>query len=451
MQCRLFFAALAAAVTLTFAQQAPDCNAFEKTCPSNKGNTNGHINYDLTQPLALNEWTTLGGAVVTGTDGAEFTIHKQGDAPTIVTDYYIFYGEVSVEMKASPGTGIVSAVYMLSDANDEIDWVSSPFHWVPLGNNLLMTIQEALGGSTDKLQSNYYGKGDNSEDYDRWTWEMVTTPQEVFHKYAWIWSKEKLSWAIDGTVVRTVNYADAKDGTRFPQTPMRVRIGIWAGGDPSRIKATIDWAGGKTDYSKAPFTMYVKSVEIINYTPAESYVYSDKSGSSDSIGINGAVSAGEASTSTSSTIPTTSDTASLASSSTVLSTTASFATSSPAKSGNSTTVDIAIPPSSATDLSSSLSSLGVSGSSSNSFSSASSPLMTSSAEPQSTMLGSNLTSARSVTTVSSASNPGIGAVTSATSSFNSANTSGSGYVALLIVVLILRFIRIWIWVICLST
>ncbi|CAI7598153.1 unnamed protein product [Penicillium crustosum] len=431
MQCRPFFAALATAVTLTFAQQAPDCNAFEKTCPSNKGNTNGHIKYDLTQPSDLNEWTTLGGAVVTGTDGAEFTIHKQGDAATIVTDYYIFYGEVSVEMKASPGTGIVSAVYMLSDANDEIDW-------------------EALGGSTDKLQSNYYGKGDNSEDYDRWTWETVTTPQEVFHKYTWIWSKEKLSWAIDGTVVRTVNYADAKDGTRFPQTPMRVRIGIWAGGDPSRIKATIDWAGGKTDYSKAPFTMYVKSVEIINYTPVESYVYSDKSGSSDSIGINGAVSAGEASTSTSSTIPTTSDTASLASSSTVLSTTALFATSSLAKSGNSTTVDIAIPPSSATDLSS-LSSSGVSGSASNSSSSASSPLMTSSAEPQSTMLGSNLTSARSVTTVSSASNPGIGAVTSATSSFNSANTSGSGYVALLTVVLILRFIRIWIWVICLST
>lgn len=128
MQYQLPFAALAAAITLVLAQQAPDCNAFEKTCPSNKGNTKGHINYDLTRTSDLNEWTTLGGAVVTGPDGAEFTIHKQGDAPTIVTDYYIFYGEVSVEMKASPGTGIVSAVYMLSDANDEIDWVSSTLH-----------------------------------------------------------------------------------------------------------------------------------------------------------------------------------------------------------------------------------------------------------------------------------------------------------------------------------
>lgn len=140
MQYRLLFAALATTIPLVLAQKAPDCNAFDKTCPSNKGTTKAHINYDLTQASALNEWTVLGGAVVTGPDGAEFTIHKQGDAPTIVTDYYIFYGEVSVEMKASPGTGIVSSVYMLSDDNDEIDWVSSNMHCVPLETYLLMII-----------------------------------------------------------------------------------------------------------------------------------------------------------------------------------------------------------------------------------------------------------------------------------------------------------------------
>lgn len=313
-----------------------------------------------------------------------------------------------------------------------------------------MILQEALGGSTDKLQTNYYGKGDNSEDYDRWTWQPVTSPQEVFHKYTWIWSKEKLFWAIDGTVVRTVDYADAKDGTRFPQTPMRVRIGIWAGGDPARIKGTIDWAGGETDYSKAPFTMYVKSVEIVNYTPAESYVYSDKSGSSDSIEINGAVSSSESSSSTSSAIPTTTDTASLTSSPTVLSTTASSVTSSSVKSENSTTVDIAKSTSSATNLSPSLSSSGLSGTTSNYSSSASSLPTTSSAEPQSTVLGSNSTStASSATADNSASNPGTGAVASATSSFNSASTLGSGYVALL--TLIVGFTRMWTWGICLFT
>ncbi|OQE13274.1 hypothetical protein PENFLA_c051G06589 [Penicillium flavigenum] len=276
MQYRLLYAALAATITLVLAQIGPDCNAFDNACPSNKGNTAAHINYDLTQTLALNEWTTLDSEVVAGPDGAEFTIKKQRDAPAIVTDYYIFYGEISVEMKASPGTGIVSYIHMLSDDNDEIDW-------------------EALGDFTDMLQTNYFGKGDASEDYNRWEWQRVTTPQEVFHNYTWIWSKEKLSWAIDGTVVRTVHYADAKGGTRFPQTPMRIRIGIWAAGDPSKNKATIGWAGGETDYSKAPFTMYIKSIEIVNYTPAESYVYSDRSGSSDSIKINCGISSSETS------------------------------------------------------------------------------------------------------------------------------------------------------------
>ncbi|KAJ6159508.1 hypothetical protein N7497_004045 [Penicillium chrysogenum] len=84
------------ALTIVF----PDCR--DITCPSNKGNTAAHINYDLTQTWALNEWTTLGGEVVAGPDSAEFTINKQRDSLTIVTDYYIFYGEVSVEMKASP-------------------------------------------------------------------------------------------------------------------------------------------------------------------------------------------------------------------------------------------------------------------------------------------------------------------------------------------------------------
>ncbi|KAJ6127830.1 Concanavalin A-like lectin/glucanases superfamily [Penicillium samsonianum] len=420
MQYRLLFAALAATISLVLAQKAPDCNAFDKTCPSNKGTTKGHINYDLTQASALNEWTALGGAVVTGPDGAEFTIHKQGDAPTIVTDYYIFYGEVSVEMKASPGTGIVSSVYMLSDDNDEIDW-------------------EALGGSIDKIQTDYFGKGDTSEDYNRWTWQPVMTPQEVLHKYTWIWSKEKMSWAIDGTVVRTVDYADAKGGTRFPQTPMRVRIGIWAGGDPNRIKGTIDWAGGETDFSKAPFTMYVKSVEIVNYTPAESYVYPDKSGSADSIEINGGVSSGETSSSTSFGTSATTDTASLTSSSTVLSTTASSSASQNEISISSTVTSISSP----MDVSSSLWSSGLFGGTTISSSSGNILPTTSSAEPKSTVLRSNSTSAASsVTTASSTSKSSTGTVGDELLQLRL--SPGSGYLPLL--TLIVGFIQMRNWV-----
>jgi hypothetical protein len=67
---------------------------------------------------------------------------------------------------------------------------------------------------------------------------------------------------------------------------MRLKLGNWAGGAEGNPKGTIEWAGGKTDFSKAPFDMYVQDVSIKNYNPAASYEYGDKSGSWQSIKIN---------------------------------------------------------------------------------------------------------------------------------------------------------------------
>jgi hypothetical protein len=62
---------------------------------------------------------------VTTTDlGAKFTVSEQGDAPTIESDFYIFFGHVDVKMRAANGTGIVSTYVLESDDLDEIDWVS---------------------------------------------------------------------------------------------------------------------------------------------------------------------------------------------------------------------------------------------------------------------------------------------------------------------------------------
>jgi hypothetical protein len=68
---------------------------------------------------------------------------------------------------------------------------------------------------------------------------------------------------------------------------MRLKLGIWAGGDPTNGAGTIQWSGGPTDYSAAPFTMTVKSVSITNYSPGSSYSYSDHSGNWQSIVVNG--------------------------------------------------------------------------------------------------------------------------------------------------------------------
>lgn len=56
--------------------------------------------------------------------GAKFEIAEEGDAPTIASDWYIFFGHVDVKMKASNGTGIISTWILESDDLDEIDYVS---------------------------------------------------------------------------------------------------------------------------------------------------------------------------------------------------------------------------------------------------------------------------------------------------------------------------------------
>ncbi|KAJ5471118.1 hypothetical protein N7530_008475 [Penicillium desertorum] len=268
MLCYLKYAAAGlAAATLVSGQTFSDCNPMQKTCPANVGTTQSRQTFDFTKSSDLDLWTTTAGNVKAGSNGAEFTVNKQGDAPTIQSDFYIFFGEVSVTMKAAPGTGIVSSIVLESDDLDEIDW-------------------EAVGGDTTQIETNYFGKGDTTT-YDRAIWEPVSTPQETFHTYKVVWTKETTTWSVDGKVIRTLSFNDAQSGTRYPQTPMNVRIGIWAGGDPSNAEGTIQWAGGETDYSKSPFTMYIKDVTIVNYNPAESYTWSDQSGSYESIEFTG--------------------------------------------------------------------------------------------------------------------------------------------------------------------
>lgn len=166
-------------------------------------------------------------------------------------------------MKAAPGTGIVSSAILESDDLDEIDW-------------------EWLGGTATEVETNYFGKG-NTSTYDRETYVQMADSQADFHNYTIVWTKETTVWMIDGVSVRTLAYADANGGSNYPQTPMRVKLGIWAGGDPSNAEGTIQWAGGETNYDDGPFTAYIQSVSITNYNPANSYTYGDLTGSYESI------------------------------------------------------------------------------------------------------------------------------------------------------------------------
>ncbi|KAL0258222.1 hypothetical protein SLS55_007395 [Diplodia seriata] len=263
-------AGLAAVIPTASAQTYSECNpmnASQFPCPVNAGLNTKSWNSDFSVGKNTS-WSYVAPAVKYGTDGAEFTITKRGEAPTIKTDFYIFYGKVEVKMKSAPGQGIISSIVLQSEDLDEIDW-------------------EFLGGTNSIVQTNYFGKG-NTTTYDRMQQFDVATPQDTVHTYSVDWTKESIVWAIDGTAVRTLNYADANGGTNFPQTPMNIRLGIWAGGDPDNDFWTIQWAGGNTTYDAAagmPWSMFVEDVKITNYNPGCSYNFTDTTGSSDSISI----------------------------------------------------------------------------------------------------------------------------------------------------------------------
>jgi hypothetical protein len=115
----------------------------------------------------------------------------------------------------------------------------------------------------------------------------LATTQTETHTYALNWTAEAITWLVDGKAERTLKYADANGGKTFPQTPCNVRLGNWPGGD-SEDKGTVEWAGGKVDYTQGPFTMTVESIKVINYSPGTEYKWTDKTGSHESIEVIGA-------------------------------------------------------------------------------------------------------------------------------------------------------------------
>ncbi|OLN96632.1 putative extracellular glycosidase [Colletotrichum chlorophyti] len=257
-------ALLASLAQPALAQVSTKCNPMNTTCPADPA-FGMDFNFNFNSTPSTDAWeTTVGPVKYTAENGAEFTIAKQGDSPTIRTKFYFFWGRTEVHLRAATGKGIVSSMMWLSDTLDEVDW-------------------EFLGVNNDAL-SNYFGKG--VEDWHNGGTHPVTgSVHDNFHNYTCVWTKEKLEWWIDGQNVRTLTPNEANNTQAYPQTPMRLSLGIWAGGDPRMAKGTQEWAGGATDYGAGPFTMYVKSAQVTDYSSGKEYSFGDKSGSWESIKI----------------------------------------------------------------------------------------------------------------------------------------------------------------------
>ncbi|KAJ5279376.1 hypothetical protein N7478_004748 [Penicillium angulare] len=320
MKASMKWAALTlAAAQLGAAQTSTSCNPTKKTCPADKGLAKWTYNTDFTQAGSLDNWN-ITAKPVTQTDlGAKFEIAEEGDAPTIASDWYIFFGHVDVKMKASNGTGIISTWILESDDLDEIDY-------------------EQISSYSTYIQADYFGKG-NSTLGDREYDITVTDPETEFHTYSIDWTEERIQWLVDGDLKHTVTYDDALSGANYPQTPAKIRIGIWAGGASTNAEGTIEWAGGETDFDNAPFVMYVDSINVTNYNPASAYKYSDKTGDYSSIKMsNSSSTSSTLSNSTSKSSGSSSSSASVASSSSASQASSSSATSasaSPINAGSS--------------------------------------------------------------------------------------------------------------------
>ncbi|ROV91404.1 hypothetical protein VPNG_09980 [Cytospora leucostoma] len=263
-------AVMLTASSLAAAQTYSACNPLKETgCPADPA-------VGTTQTIDFTKgesdfFTPAIGTHVTydPTLGAVFTINSVSDAPTFTSKDYILFGKVDVTVRASLGTGIVTSFVLQSDDLDEIDW-------------------EWLGGDDTQVQTNYFSKGDTTT-YDRGGFSGVYEPQTEFHTYTIDWNADRVNWIVDGAIVRTLTYADAKNGASYPQTPMQIKLGTWCAGGPDTAAGTVEWAGGYTDFSKAPFNGYYQSVTIQDYmngaSAAKQYVYGDKTGTYESIKV----------------------------------------------------------------------------------------------------------------------------------------------------------------------
>lgn len=232
--------ALLALASSVLAQTQTDCNPLNQTCPDDAalGTTfNTQFNASM-QEFDTKFWNVTAGTslISFGNDnGADLSLQGKGDTVTIKSNFYIFFGTVSIVMKAAPGTGIISTIILLSDDLDEIDW-------------------EIMGGNTTTVENNYYGWGNTSQFNSKYP--ALDGAQEDYHNYTIDWTQEKIQWILDGNVVREAGY---EAPGLYPQTPARVQFGVWCGGC-SASEGTVQWAGGKTDFSDAPFNMYVNSL-----------------------------------------------------------------------------------------------------------------------------------------------------------------------------------------------
>ncbi|KAJ2973899.1 hypothetical protein NUW58_g8825 [Xylaria curta] len=238
-------------------QLEPDCNPLHAECSPNKAWPKDNYYIDFTKETGSpKNWVIANDEVVNFTPrGAEFTYGQKGDAPNMWTDFYILGGRYDVELQIAPGQGIISSAVLWSDIQDEIDWEFS-------GNQYGVKPFPPPDGKWT-VEKNIFAQGkmwDGAATYQR----DVVNPTTQFHTYSVEWDENHMNWYVDNRVVRSVQASNTPSGFIFPQSPMKLQLGVWGGGDPTNHPRTIEWAGGEIDMKGVPYTMYSGKITSID-------------------------------------------------------------------------------------------------------------------------------------------------------------------------------------------
>lgn len=199
-------------------------------------------------------------------DSTVIAMPKNSGGSVLSSTRYIWYGKISARLKTSRDKGVVSAFILFSDVEDEID-------------------NEWIGSNLTQLQTNYYYEG--VLNYTHGHKIGTTDTFSNYHTYEIDWQEDKLTWSVDGKVGRTLHKNDTYNTTTkkymYPQTPSRVQISLWPGGNATSSKSVKEWAGGEIDWDsddmKDPgyYYMLLNEVNVTCYDPPKG---TEKSGSS---------------------------------------------------------------------------------------------------------------------------------------------------------------------------
>lgn len=115
------------------------------------------------------------------------------------------YGRYEVKMKAIKNNGVVSSFFTYTGPTDKTQWDEIDI--------------EFLGKDTTKVQFNYYTNSVGEHEYLH---DLGFDASEDFHTYAFEWSKNKITWFVDGKEVYSASEA-------IPVTPGKIMMNAWCG------------------------------------------------------------------------------------------------------------------------------------------------------------------------------------------------------------------------------